>query len=132
MTLHNIPQNTEQPNEGTVTILINSPPFSHIDGKEGVDLALVCAAFDQTVNLVFVDEGIFHLINTQDDDSFLDKLHDKQLKALEYYDISSVFVESESMEKYSINQSSLLETVDVVSQSDIKQFCNNSQHTVIF
>ena len=48
-------------NQTTISVIIHSPPFASIAGKEGVDLALVCAAFEQKVNLIFVGSGVLHL-----------------------------------------------------------------------
>jgi tRNA 2-thiouridine synthesizing protein C len=114
------------------TIIIKSPPFGQIDGKEGVDLALVCAAFEIKVNLVFIDEGIFHLIKKQDESIFQDKYHDKQLKALEFYDINELYVELESLTRFSINSTKLLDNVQIVSSKGINKKISGSNNTVIF
>ena len=114
------------------TIIVSSPPFGQIDGKEGVDLALVCAAFELEVNLIFIDEGIFHLIEKQDEAGFSDKLHDKQLKALEFYDIDKIYVELESLARFSITSSSLLKNTQILSSEEINIKVSNSKNTVIF
>ncbi|TQV86499.1 sulfurtransferase complex subunit TusC [Aliikangiella coralliicola] len=116
----------------TTCIIIKSPPFSAIDGKEGIDLALVCAAFDQQVNLIFVEQGIFHLIKSQDSNCIDDKLHDKQLNAIEFYDIDKIYVESESLEKFHLTEKHLLSHVDCLPSSDIKTLCHSANQTVIF
>lgn len=113
-------------------VIIETPPFSHIAGKEGVDLALVCAAFEQQVHLTFVDEGIFHLLNNQNENYFEDKLHDKQLKALEYYDIENIYVEYESMQRFGLVTENLIDTVKVITAQNINELCHTSQQTVTF
>ena len=113
-------------------IIISAPPFSQIDGKEGLDLALVCAAFEQTVNLIFVDAGVLHLLEGQDETGFADKFHDQQLQALEFYEIDTIYAERESVEHYSLFQSKLLDNVNIVPRDDIRLKCSSAKHTVIF
>jgi tRNA 2-thiouridine synthesizing protein C len=100
-------------------ILISAPPLASIKGKEGVDLALVCAAFEHQVNLIFVDYGVFHLLEAQNSQHFKDKLHDKQLKALEFYDIDALWVESESLDKFNINTNQLIANCHAISSEAI-------------
>lgn len=116
----------------TTSIIIASPPFNSIAGKEGVDLALVCAAFDQQVNLIFVDSGVLHLSNAQDEKYYLDKMHDKQLGALEFYDVEKIYVEAESLARYQLTEADLIDSVEPVSRAQINQLVNNSNHTVNF
>lgn len=119
-------------NNLSINIIISSPPFGLIDGKEGVDLALVCAAFEQDVNLIFVDEGIFHLIKNQNGDYFADKLHDKQLNALAFYDIESLYAEKESLQRFDLAPTSLLTNTILIDRLKINQFISTAQKTVIF
>ena len=116
----------------TTSIVIASPPFSQIDGKEGVDLALVCAAFDHKVNLIFIEQGIFHLIEAQNEAFFDDKLQDKQLKALEFYDIEQIYVEQESLEILTLDSSQLIDSAKIISRATINQICRSGQATVTF
>ncbi|WP_444998156.1 sulfurtransferase complex subunit TusC [Aliikangiella sp. IMCC44359] len=116
----------------TTTIIINSPPFGMINGKEGIDLALVCTAFDQNVYLIFSDEGIFHLLNNQNTEYFNDKNHDKLLKAIEFYDIDKIYVEQESLQRHQLVATHLIDKVELTHQLNIAQMCQQSQHVVIF
>lgn len=112
--------------------MISSPPFSHIDGKEGLDLALVCAAFEQQVKLIFVDQGVLHLIDNQKSSAIDDKLHNKQLSALEFYDIEQIYAETESLKQYSLLEESLIANVTSLNRQAINKICINSQQVINF
>lgn len=116
----------------TTSIIIASAPFNTIAGKEGVDLALVCAAFDHQVNLIFVDTGVLHLSNAQDENFYLDKMHDKQLGALEFYDVEKIYAEAESLERYQLNKTDLIASVESIPRLKINQLIHNSKYTVNF
>jgi len=119
-------------NSNIINLIISSSPFSQIDGKESVDLALVCAAFEQKVNLIFVDQGIFHLINNQDNSEFYDKNHDSQIKALEFYEIDQVYAEHESIQAFALTEGNLIESSQVINRKEINQMVASAQHTVTF
>lgn len=115
-----------------ITIIINSPPFASISGKEGVDLALVCAAFEQQVNLVFDGDGILHLLNNQQANAIEDKLHDMQLKALEFYDIDQIFVTQSSLSDRNLVADNLLANCIPIDRQNLKQLIDNSAQVVNF
>ncbi|MGX5201566.1 sulfurtransferase complex subunit TusC [Aliikangiella sp. IMCC44632] len=116
----------------STSIVIESPPFSRISAKEGVDLALVCAAFEQSVNLIFVEDGVYHLLNAQDDSAFPDKNHDKQLKSLEYYDIDNILVETESLQSRGLEVAQLIDKVSALSSAEIKTRVSESDQCLVF
>ncbi len=116
----------------TTSLIIQTPPIGTIAGKEGLDLALVCAAFEHKVNLIFADEGIFHLINSQKSDLFDDKNHDKQLKALEFYDIDKLYAEVESLVRFSLTAEHLLSDVEMLSSSQINSLISQSDKIFSF
>ena len=118
--------------DNPITVIINTPPFSSISGKEGVDLALVCAAFEQQVNLVFSGEGVLHLMNNQQDQAISDKLHDMQLKALEFYDIDQIFVIESSLKNRKLNDAHIISNCIVIDEVQLKQLIDNSSQVVNF
>lgn len=129
MTLNNSDSITTTIN---TTILITSPPFSDISGKEGVDLALVCAAFDQKVNLVYIAHGVFHLLKNQEGDSINDKLHDKQLGALEFYDIDTIYCDKAAIERFNLSPDDLIDNCQIVATQEMKVLIENAKQTVTF
>ncbi|MET1257223.1 DsrE family protein [Aliikangiella maris] len=116
----------------SITIIIQSPPFSCLTGKEGIDLGLVCATFEQKVNLVFNGQGIFHLLKTQEDSFFDNKNFDKQIAGLSFYDIEKVYAVSESLERYTISADNLIQDIICIDNKEFTKLSQQSQHTVIF
>ena len=88
-----------------INIVIHQTALTNASFKESIDLALVCAAFDQKVNLIFVDNGVYNLMTKQNYQSIGDKNHLDILKGLEFYDIENIYVEGFD-EKKIINRAS--------------------------
>ena len=111
-------------------IIISRSSFSNSDFKEAVDLGLVCAAFDQEVNLIFVDSGITNLIKNQSAEKVDDKNQVDILKGLEFYDIDNIIIEQESLNMTSIEVSHFIDVVKIISRAEINQLNQNANHLV--
>lgn len=74
-------------------------PHQGVRLQELLDVVLITSAFDQTVSLLFLDNGVFQLKKNQQ--SAVAGLKDTLaiLSALELYDINELVVEVESMQQ---------------------------------
>ncbi len=103
----------------TTNIIIQSTALSGIEFKEAIDLGLVCAAFDQQVNLIFVDAGINNLIKNQSSQILKDKSQVDILKGLEFYDIDNIWLENETFDKNQLSLSELIDSVQLKAGEEI-------------
>ena len=83
-------------------------PCDGLQGQELLDAALMTAAFEQKLTLLFMDEGIFMLQKNQQSESRLDKHLVKTLNNLSSYGIDTVYVDKQSMADRGINENDLL------------------------
>jgi len=118
--------------EITTNIMIRCTSLNAADFKEAIDLGLVCAAFDQQVNLIFIDGGINNLITNQSAANLRDKNHVDILKGLEFYDIEHIFVEKESLENSRLQIDNLLPNVQFISVSEVLELNLNADNLVTF
>jgi len=113
-----------------INIVIHQTALTNASFKESIDLALVCAAFDQKVNLIFVDNGVYNLMTKQNYQSIGDKNHLDILKGLEFYDIENIYVEEESLENRKISKNKLIESCKILSINEIKRLHEKSNQVV--
>jgi len=78
-------------------IHLTSSPYSSIACKEGLDLALVLATFEQKVDLCLSDAALSLITKHQQPEPEQGKNLHKLLDGLEFYDIENVFIESSSL-----------------------------------
>lgn len=81
-----------------ILFILQRAPHGNSSGRETLDAALACAAFDQHVQLLFIDDGVWHLLPDQQADTIDSKDTSKMLGALAYYDISEVFADASSLQ----------------------------------
>ncbi len=73
------------------------PPFSTLHAQEMLDMILTAAAFEQTVRLLFIDQGALLLKKHQNPAAIEAKDIAPILDALAIYDVEDLYVESESL-----------------------------------
>lgn len=77
-------------------IHLNSSPYSSLACKEGLDLALVLATFEQSVDLCLSGAALSILTGKQNPTIEHGKNLHKLLDGLEFYDIENIFIEKDS------------------------------------
>ena len=79
--------------------------------QEGLEVALIGAAFEQDVAMAYVDDGVFQLKKDQDTSQIGSKNFGATYRALGDYDVQKVFVERESLSRRGLSESDLMPLV---------------------
>ncbi len=83
-------------------------PHGSVYAQEGLEVALIGAAFDQDVSMAFIDDGVFQIKSGQDTSATGMKNFSPAYQALGDYDISRLYVERESLEARGLNIDDLM------------------------
>lgn len=95
-------------------------PHGSVFAAEGLDLALVAAAFEHRVTLVFMDDGVFQLLKNQAPErSFGMRDFCRALRALPQYGCGPALVERESLQARNVDVEDFLTAVTVVGRAKL-------------
>lgn len=72
-------------------------PYGTVYALESLEVVLIGAAFEQEVQLVFVDDGVYQLTKGQDTDGIGMKNFSKTYSALGDYDVNQIYVDEQSL-----------------------------------
>lgn len=111
-----------------ILYILRKPPYQGVLAQETLDVVFTLAAFDQFVNLLFLDDAVFQLKMGQHPAAGLKNIA-SMLQALPLYDVNQVFVESESLEERGLALSDLALDVIPLTRSGIGNLCQ--QYDVI-
>ncbi len=79
--------------------------------QEGLEVALIGAAFEQDVVMAYVDDGVFQLKSQQDTSDIGTKNFGATYGALGDYDVQTIYVEKESLEMRGLTEDDLMPLV---------------------
>jgi len=116
----------------TLFFIVNKSLQGNVCGQEFLDMALMAAAFDQKVVLLFEGEGVNALVKNQCPDSMELKNIVPVLNALPIYDINDVLVEEESMDVWGLVEEEFEISVNALSRKAIKEQLNLADHVFSF
>ena len=83
-------------------------PCGTIYAAEGLEVALIGAAFDQDVCMAFVGDGVYQLKAGQDTSGLGLKNFSPAYRALGDYDVTRLYVERESLEERGLDAGDLM------------------------
>lgn len=113
-------------------IYFSSPPFSSLSAKEGLDLALVMATFEQPVDLFFSGPALSILYSEQKPTSLHGKNLSKVLPSLEFYDLENIYVLQEEIDQLSYHSATLWDGVTVLNTNEWKEKLPYYEHIIRF
>ncbi|WKD30255.1 DsrE family protein [Halomonas sp. KG2] len=113
-------------------IVIRHAPYSSNELREGLDVALVSAAFGQAVDLLFLGQGIFALLKDQRVGAPGQKATLPTINMLEMYDIENILVPTETLQAFNIATDQLVEGVTLVPASDVSDLFQRYNYVLNF
>jgi len=83
-------------------------PYGSSLPKDALDALLAASAYDQDLSILFMDDGVFQLLKNQIANEINQKSFSAILPVLSLYEIDSIYVHYESLEKRHITINELV------------------------
>ncbi|RUR27217.1 sulfurtransferase complex subunit TusC [Vreelandella andesensis] len=119
-----------EPNERLV--VIRHAPYSSNELREGLDVALVAAAFGQAVSLLFLGQGVLALLKEQKAGAPGQKSTLPTIDMLEMYDIETILVPTETLQNFNITADQLVDGVTLLPISDLPDLFQRYDYVLNF
>lgn len=113
-----------------ITLIIRQPPYGNSRAKAALDMALSAAVFEQTVQLIFIDDGVFQLLGKQNPQQIEAKNTSAALAALPLYGIETVYVADDSLVQRGLQLKELSIPATVVTVEQISRMLHQSDTVV--
>ena len=117
---------TARPAKSSITFISRSAPYGHNRANLCLDMALASAVFEQDVNYVFLDDGVYQLLKGQDGSAIQSKTLGNALETLALYGIESVYADQQSLKGRSIDSSDLLPGMQLIDSDAVSKLIENS------
>ena len=108
-------------------------PYGSSLAKDALDAILAASAYDQQLSLLFMDDGVFQLLNNQHTHQIEQKSFSAILPVLALYEINSVYVHRESLENRQITINELvLDSVQIIDSAAISSLLAQQDQLLSF
>lgn len=91
-----------------ILLVSRQAPYGKSTAREAIDMALAAAVYDQHIEVLFMDDGVFQLLKHQQSQQVDQKNISAVLSALSLYDIENIYVHQESLKARAINADDLV------------------------
>ena len=108
-------------NPKNILIIIRQAPFSSTLPAAALDILLTAAAFEQELTLLFMGEGVLHLLSEQNATASGMRNISKALTSLELYDVEQIFIEEGALNSRQLENEKLVLQLDTLSLSQIAE-----------
>jgi len=110
----------------TLTFIARQAPYGSSKPKACQDMVLSAAVFEQDINYVFMDDGVYQLLKHQKPDGIPAKNVSAALTALELYGVKNVFVDSDSLHERGLATEDLLVPVELCDTARLRDMIHAS------
>jgi len=77
----------------TLTFISRRAPYGEGYARACLDMVMASAVFDQKVNMVFMDDGVFQLVDGQAPEAIAARSMSRHLTALPLYGVDAIYVD---------------------------------------
>ena len=109
-----------------LTFITRQAPYGNNKAKLIMDAALAAAVFEQQINFLFMDDGVFQLIQKQNAEFISSKTIGRALETLELYGIEQVLVDTASLQERHIAPDDLSIPVKILKAKEVRKITTNS------
>ena len=110
----------------TLSFISRKAPYGESYAQACLDMVLSASVFEQKVNYIFMDDGVYQLIKDQNPAPIECKSVVSVISTLELYGVENLYVETESLSKRGLTESDLAVKVTTVSSGEISSFIEQS------
>ncbi|MGJ7461692.1 DsrE family protein [Halomonas sp. MA07-2] len=115
--------------EGDLLVILRHGPHGSSWLREGLDAALVAAAFGRRVTLLFMGEGVTALVPGQNSGPLGQKGTAPTLEMLEMYDINTLLVEAAALARFGLRGDGLMLPARAVGSLELSMLA--SRHALV-
>lgn len=108
----------------SMLIVCQQSPWGHIKSKETLDLALAGGAFDLPISLLFLDDGVWQLVKSQQPQKLQQKDLTANLQALALFGIDELLVAEHSLAERGLIKEQLALPIKIIPKAQLSTLLN--------
>ena len=104
-----------------ILLVCRTAPYGNSLARESLETALAAGALGAQVSMLFLDEGVWQLVDQQRSEAIDAKNHGDMLAALPLYDVDHLLVDQDCLDKRGIAPTKLDELAQLIDAKGVKE-----------
>ncbi|MBB1272831.1 sulfurtransferase complex subunit TusC [Psychromonas sp. SR45-3] len=118
--------------EKKVGIINRQAPHGSSTAREALDLTLAMSAFNESLSIFFIGDGVYQLLAKHQADLILQKDFQPMLQMLELYDVEQIYVCQDSLSVRNISVEQLVIKTTLLSTDEINEYLQQQHQLMSF
>jgi len=110
----------------SLTFISRKAPYGNENSQVCLDMVLASSVYEQQVNYLFLEDGVYQLLKSQQPSSIASKNLAASLTALEVYGVEKVYVEEDSLQARNLDSKDLILPVEILDSEQMKILIRDS------
>lgn len=116
-----------------ILIISRHAPYGTSTARDALDTALAASVYDQQVRMLFMDDGVFQLLDNQQPLGISQKNMSSMLSALPIYGTEEIYVHTGSLQQRNLTRDDLaIDFAHSLSDSEVAILINQQDHILSF
>ena len=116
----------------TVSVLMRRAPYGTVYAAEGLRSLLGIGVFELDVSVVFVDDGVYVLVDNQDPAGLDMKPLDQAFSSLPEFGVDKFYVHSDSLRERGLTPADLVIDAELVDDAGVARLLESSRIVLPF
>ena len=114
----------------SMLIITRQSPWSGPSAREALDIALAGGAFELPLGMLFLDDGVFQLVQAQQAGQLQQKDLTANLQALPMFGVDSLYAAQRSLQERGLDQNALSLPVEVLDDDALRALINRYDQVI--
>lgn len=115
----------------TLTFISRRAPYGEDYARACLDMVMAAAVFDQQVNMVFMDDGVYQLLDGQAPEAIAVKSLARHLTALPLYGVESIHVDKLALAQRGLSADDLVLPVTLADTDALQALIASSDQVFV-
>jgi len=98
---------TDKPDNKDILLVFRHAPYGNALAREGLEAALACGAMGAKTSVLYINEGVWQLLEPQDSGTIDCKNQAAMASALPLYDVDDIWVDEDSLKQRNLSSADI-------------------------
>ncbi len=123
--------NTHKLEDRDVLLVFRHAPYGNALAREGLEAALACGAMGAKTNILYMNEGVWQLLEPQNSKTIGYKNQASMASALALYDVEGIWIDEDSLRQRNLTSVDI-NAGEIIGRTKVRALLNSSHCILSF